>query len=153
MFCTNIDLHILLKNNAFYFLWRSNPARAKTTTFLHIPDRSKSQTHTPTHPVGLLWTDVQRFLHRLLPTQHTTNKTDKHRCPQRDSNRRSHQSSGFRPTPSTPWPAESASGGQSSNIVFFFSFYRVPLMWATMNSEDVKLSEKKSIRSFVTITA
>jgi hypothetical protein len=50
------------------------------------------------HPVGLLRTSDQ------LPTQYTTKTKDIHLCPQPDSNPRSPQSSGFRPTPWTAQP-------------------------------------------------
>ena len=47
-------------------------------------------------------------LQRPLPAQHTTNPKGEHLGPQRDSNPRSQQSSGFRPTPQTTRPLGSA---------------------------------------------
>jgi hypothetical protein len=110
-----------------------------------------AQDYKHVHPIALLWTYDHRSSQRLLRTQHTTNKTDKRRCPQRDSNWLSHQSSGFRTTTSTAWPPVLASGGQNSIIELCCSFCRVPLMWATINPEDVQLSEMESIGYFVKI--
>jgi hypothetical protein len=47
---------------------------------------------------------VISFSHRPLPAQHTVSIRDEHPCPPRDSNSRSPQSSGRRPTPQTARP-------------------------------------------------
>jgi hypothetical protein len=57
--------------------------------------RSNTARHTHTQPVGLLWTSDQ-LVAGPLATQRKTNTTDKHPRPQRDSNPRSQQSSGWR---------------------------------------------------------
>jgi hypothetical protein len=78
----------------FYFyhsLWLFSPARAmvsSSTTFLNHTQQS----------VGLLWTSDQNVAETSI-WQHTTHTTDRHPSPRRDSNLRSQQASGRRPTP------------------------------------------------------
>jgi hypothetical protein len=48
--------------------------------------------------VGLLWTSDQ-LVAKTSTWQHTTHTTDKHPCPRWNSNPRSQQASGRRPTP------------------------------------------------------
>ena len=105
------------------------------------PHKIKTNTHTHTHTPGR--TPLNRWSALVAEaatytTQHTTHKTEKHRCPQGDSNRRSHQSSGFRTSSSTAWAPGLASRGQSSNLILFCSFYCMPLMWACINREHVR---------------
>ena len=59
----------------------------------------RSHSDTP-HSVGLFWTSDQPDS-KTSTWQHTTLTTDKYPCPWRDSNPRSQQASGRRPTPST----------------------------------------------------
>ena len=54
--------------------------------------------HHPSRPVGLLWTSDQ-LVAETSTWQHTTLTTDKYLCPRWDSNPRSQQASGRRPTP------------------------------------------------------
>jgi hypothetical protein len=56
---------------------------------------SHTDTHTLCDSSELIISSSQRPL----PTQHTTNTRDERPCPQQDSNPRSQQSSGFKPTP------------------------------------------------------
>jgi hypothetical protein len=62
-------------------------------------EASRSQLHTP-HLVGLPWTSDQPDA-EASSWQHTTFTSDRHPCPQRDSNPQSQQVSGRRPTPQT----------------------------------------------------
>ena len=58
---------------------------------LLIVEVSRSHSDTP-HSVGLLWTSDQQRQHKPLTT-------DRHQCPQWNSNPQSHQASGRRHTP------------------------------------------------------
>jgi len=65
--------------------WRCCPTRAMASSFLRVLDHTQLAAETST------W-------------QHTTIKTYKHPCPRWDSNPRSQQASGRRPTPQTARP-------------------------------------------------
>ena len=56
-----------------------------------------SLTHTHTHSVGLLWTSDQPDA-ETFTSQHSTLTTERHPCRWQDSNPRSQQASGLRPT-------------------------------------------------------
>jgi hypothetical protein len=66
---------------------------------------SHSVTHT--HSVGLLWTRDQPMA-ETSTWQHTTVTRDSYPCPRLDSNPQSQEASGYRLTPSTTQPSESA---------------------------------------------
>jgi hypothetical protein len=67
---------------------------------------SRSHSDTP-HSVGLLWNSDQSDP-ATSTWQHTPSRTGKHSCSRPDSNPKSQQSSGRRPTPSTARPLGSA---------------------------------------------
>ena len=74
-----------------FFLWRCDPARVMASSFLRLLNDAPQL-------VGLLWTSDQ-LVAETSTWQHTTLTTDKHPCPRWDSNPRSQQASGRRPTP------------------------------------------------------
>jgi hypothetical protein len=63
----------------------------------------RDHTHDAPHSIGLLWTSDQTVA-ETSTWQHTTLTTDKHPCHRWDSNSRSQQASGRRPTPWTARP-------------------------------------------------
>jgi len=65
---------------------------------LILDEVSRSHTTTQDKSVGLLWTSDQ-LVAETCTWQHTTLTTDKHPCNWQDSNLRSEQASGRRPTP------------------------------------------------------
>ena len=79
----------------FCFLWRCNPTCALASSFLRFLDHTHNDA---SQSVGLLWTS-DKFVGETSTWQHTTLTTDKHQCPRWDSNPRSQQASGRRPTP------------------------------------------------------
>jgi len=62
-------------------------------------DVSRSHNWTRIHPVGLLWTSNQPIAEAATYSAHNKHTTDEHPCSQRDSNPRSQQLKGCRPTP------------------------------------------------------
>jgi hypothetical protein len=82
--CSNRDMPL----TSSLFLRHDSPCWASDHT----------QTHTHTHLVGLLWTSDQSVA-ETSTWQHKTLKTERHPYYQRDSNPRSEQASGHRPTP------------------------------------------------------
>ena len=89
----------------FFFYRRYNPLWVcilQPTSWLQPPRvRGFLITNNDTpQSVGLLWTSDQSVA-GISTLQHTTLTTDKHPCPRWDSNPRSQQASGSRPTPQT----------------------------------------------------
>jgi hypothetical protein len=68
-----------------------------------IVEVSRSHTIRHTQPVGFLWRSNQAVAEAATYTTQT-NARDENPCPQQDSNSRSQQPSGFRPTPETALP-------------------------------------------------
>jgi len=83
-------LNVLIPKKKFFFV--KQPPKSGPDHFIFEVSISHSHTHT----VGLLW-----MRDRLVSwvSTYTTNTTDEHPCPQRDSSPRSQQSSGCRHTP------------------------------------------------------
>ena len=76
-------------------------------------------THNDTpQSVGLLWTSDQSVA-QTSTWKHTTLTTDKHPCPRWDSNPRSQQTSGLRPTPQNSRPLRPAKGVSYSSKNYF----------------------------------
>jgi hypothetical protein len=82
----------------FLFLWPNDPTRTQTALLLRFLDHTHAHTHTRTHTQQDFSERVISQSQRPLPTQHTTNTRNEHKCPQRDSNPRSQRSDSFRPT-------------------------------------------------------
>jgi len=74
-------------------LWRCDPTRVIASSFLRFLDNTQDAPQS----VGLLWTSDQ-LVADTSTWQHTTLTTDKYPCPPWDSNPRSQQASGRRPT-------------------------------------------------------
>ena len=79
----------------FFFLWRCDPTWVMASSFLRFLEHTHNDAP---QSVGLLWTSDQ-LVAETSTLQHTTLTTDKHPCPRWDSNPRSQQASGRRPTP------------------------------------------------------
>jgi len=70
-----------------------------------ITEVARLHTTTDIHPAGHLWNNDHLVAEA---ATYATNTTEERQCPQRNSNPRSHQSSGNSPTPYTPRPPGSA---------------------------------------------
>ena len=79
------------KSDIFYLLLRVSVA----------PVEAQWHTHIHSYSVGLLWTR-DRLVADTSTEQHTTSTTEGHPCLQRNSNRKSPQESGSRPTQNRP---------------------------------------------------
>ena len=90
---SNILPKTLLKGdiNNFFF-WRCDPTWVMASSFLRFLDHTQRRTTIGRTPLDE-WSARRRDLYL------TTLKTNKHPCPQWDSNPRSQQASGHRPTP------------------------------------------------------
>jgi hypothetical protein len=99
--------HVDNANNVSY-LWLNDPTRVYTALLLRFRDHRHTQLDTHTHTRLDSSEQVISSSQRPLPTQHTTNASDKHQCPHRNSNPQSQTSSGRRPTPWTAQPPGSA---------------------------------------------
>jgi len=73
-----------------FFLWRCDPTRVMASSFLRFLDHTQRRTTVGRTPLDE-WSARRRDLYL------TTHTTDKHPCPQWDSNPRSQQASGRRP--------------------------------------------------------
>ena len=82
----------------FFFLWRCDPTRVMASSFLRFLDHTQRRTIVGRTPMDE-WSAPRRDLY--LTTHNTHNK---HPCPRWDSNPRSQQVSGRRPTPQTARP-------------------------------------------------
>ena len=80
----------------FFLPWRCDPTRVMGPSFLRFLDHTQRRTTVGRTPLDE-WSPRRRDL----CLKHTTLTTDKHPCPRWDSNPRSQQASGRRPT---PWP-------------------------------------------------
>jgi hypothetical protein len=80
-----------------FFRWRNSPTRASAASLLRFLDRTHTHTHTLRHKnsVGLLRDSDQLVAEA---GTYTTYNQHNRPCPQRDSNSRSQQSRGDRPT-------------------------------------------------------
>ena len=86
--CTYIYIYSFI-----YLFWRCGPTRAFASSFTRFLQITH---HDALQSVGLLWTSDQ-LSHRNLPDK--TQHSDRHPCPQRDSNPKSQQARGRKPTP------------------------------------------------------
>ena len=77
----------------YFFLWRCGPMRVMASSFLMFLDHTQRRTTVGGIPL-VEWSARRRDLY--LTTHNTRNK---HPCPRLDSNPRSVQASGHRPTP------------------------------------------------------
>ena len=104
----------------FFTLWHQSPLFQVSRSHA----RARAQTHvwqdSPEQGISL----QQRSLH----TKHTTNTTDEHPRPQRDSNPQSQQQSGCRPTPQTAGPPGSAAYVISRKIRKQLRFVMAPIL-------------------------
>jgi len=80
-------------NNIFFLLWRRDPTRVLASSFLMFLDHTQRRTTVGRTPLDE-WSARRRDL--CLTTHNTHNK---HPCPRWDTNPRSQQASGNRPTP------------------------------------------------------
>ena len=87
-------VHLVSFIYLFFFLWRCDPTRVMASSFTRFLDHAQRCT-----TVGRTPLDEWSALAETSTWQHTTLKTDKYSCPRRDSNPRSQQASGRRPTP------------------------------------------------------
>ena len=74
--------------------------RPDSGLWLHISKASRSLSLDTPHSVGLFWTSDHPYA-ETSALQHTILTREKHPCCQRDSNPKSQQESGCRPTPQT----------------------------------------------------
>jgi len=88
-----VSLNLFSVVGIFFFLWRCGPMRAMTSSFLRSLDHTQRRITVGT----TLWTSDQ-LVAETSTWQHTTLTTDKHSCPQWNSNPRSQLASGRRPT-------------------------------------------------------
>ena len=89
----SVSQHTLHHSTSNFFLWRCDPTRVMASSFLRILDHTQRRTTVGRTPLDE-WSACRRDLY--LTTHNTHNK---HPCPGWDSNPRSQQASGRRPTP------------------------------------------------------
>ena len=112
--------HIILSRNPPIFSsWRNSPSGPTLHHYRGYMITLKPQSIT------LLWTSDQPDA-ETSTLQHTIFTTDRHPCPQRDSNPPSQQVSGRRPTPQNARPLGSAPRLQGKAIIRIVSKYQRP---------------------------
>ena len=105
--------------NFFFVLWRCDPTRVMDSSFWRFLDHTQRRTtvgRTPLDEWSARRTETSTW-------QHTTLTTDKHPCPRWDSNLRSQQASGRRPT---PWTARPLGPAYISSTLYKYIWSIVP---------------------------
>ena len=95
----NFPDKLVFVHTFIFFSWRDSPPGGLGLFLIHENFGGSQITHNDTpQSVGFLWTSDQLVV-ETSTWQHTTLTTDKYPCPWWDSNPRSQQASGRRPTP------------------------------------------------------